>query len=197
MRKATVSTAVSALVLTATAALLTSCGEQRTPTEAPTPSTTQSGTLAEAPPTPRDALTKRGDASPGAGLTVSNIEVGAHPGFDRVVYELGGTGVPGWVVQYTDQATQDGSGRPVDVAGRSVLEVRILGSAYPFDSGVEPYSGPDPATGADASTVAGVYRNTVFEGTTQSFIGIEGDRPGFSVSTLADPTRLVIDVATE
>lgn len=113
-----------------------------------------------------------------------------------MVYELGGKGTPGWLVQYTDHAVQDGSGNPVEVAGRSILEVRILGSAYPFDSGVTPYSGPDPAVDASAPGIAGVYRTVVFEGTTQSFIGVQTDRPAFAVSPLSDPTRLVIDIAT-
>ncbi|WP_446483079.1 AMIN-like domain-containing (lipo)protein, partial [Cellulomonas fimi] len=28
------------------------------------------------------------------------MRVGSHDGYDRVVYELGGGGVPGWRVQY-------------------------------------------------------------------------------------------------
>lgn len=187
------------LTIAAVTALLAGCGDDGSSTSTPvatpvTPSTT--GTLAEAPNAPRDAMPKRGTASGDAGLTVTNIRIGHQPGFDRVVYDLGGTGTPGWIVQYADRAVQDGSGKPIDVAGKSILEVQILGSAYPFDSAVAPYAGPDPATEPSAPGIAGVYRNTVFEGTTQSFIGVNADRPGFIVTTLNNPTRLVIDVAT-
>lgn len=184
------------LTVAAVAVLLGGCADDGSTTDAPAAGSSTTGTLAEAPQVPRDALPKRGTASNDAGLTVTGIRIGHQPGFDRVVYDLGGKGTPGWIVQYTDRAVQDGSGKPIDVAGTAILEVQILGSAYPFDSAVTPYAGPDPATDPSAPGIAGVYRTTVFEGTTQSFIGVQADRPGFSVSTLSNPTRLVIDIAT-
>ncbi|MET8648549.1 AMIN-like domain-containing (lipo)protein [Nocardia aurea] len=182
-----------------TAALLTGCddGDTTRPPSNVSSTAGTTGTFADVPaPAPADAQPKRGEPSSGAGLTVTGIRIGSQPGFDRVVYDLGGTGSPGWIVQYTDRAVQDGSGNQIDVAGRSILEVQITGSAYPFDSGVTPYEGPDPATAPGTPGIAGVYRTVVFEGTTQSFIGVNAASPGFSVSTLANPTRLVIDIAT-
>ncbi|NEW40836.1 hypothetical protein GV793_18220 [Nocardia cyriacigeorgica] len=176
------------------------CGDsESTPSSLVDVPTTSAATTtpAVAPPAgPSDAAPKRAEASGDAALTVTDIGISHHDGFDRVVYDLGGTGTPGWIVEYTDKAVQDGSGAALDVAGQSVLEVRITGSVYPFDSGVEPYAGPDPATDPAAPGIAGVYRTIVFEGITQSFIGINGDRPAFSVSTQGDPTKLVIDIAT-
>ncbi|MGV9612083.1 AMIN-like domain-containing (lipo)protein [Nocardia xishanensis] len=187
------------LTVALAAALIAGCDDAETgsATTTPPPPTT-TGSLVEAPaaPAPGDAAPKQGTPSSGAGLTVTDLRIGHHPGFDRVVYELGGTGTPGWIVQYTDRAIQDGSGKEIEVAGQSVLEVQITGSAYPFDSGVTPYSGPDPATDPSAPTIAGVYRTAVFEGTTQSFIGVDADRPGFSVTAMSNPTRLVIDIAS-
>ncbi len=145
---------------------------------------------------PTDAGPKQADESAGAALTVTDIRIGRHNGVDRVEYLLGGRGTPGWDVRYIDRAVQDGSGAGLDIAGRSILEVRITGSAYPFDSGVSPYSGPDPATDPATPAITGVHRTTVYEGVTQSFIGVDADRPGFSVTTGSDPTRLVIDIAT-
>ncbi|QBS41262.1 hypothetical protein [Nocardia sp. CS682] len=186
------------VTIVAVTALLAGCGDDAGSTaKTSAPSTSTTGTLAEAPTAPRDTTPKRGTASGEAGLTVTGIRIGHQPGFDRVVYDLGGKGTPGWIVQYTDRAVQDGSGKPIEVAGKSILEVQILGSAYPFDSAETPYAGPDPATEPSAPGIAGVYRTTVFEGTTQSFIGINGDRPGFAVTTLTNPTRLVIDVASQ
>ncbi|MEU1984271.1 hypothetical protein [Nocardia sp. NPDC019395] len=140
-------------------------------------------------------MPKQAEASPDAMLTVTDIRMSRHAGFDRVEYYLGGPGTPGWSAWYTGRAVQDGSGRELDVAGRSVLEVRITGSAYPFDSGVAPYAGPDPATDPAVPGIAGVYRTTVFEGITQSFIGVGADEPGFTVATATMPNRLVIDIA--
>ncbi|MFI5719766.1 hypothetical protein [Nocardia sp. NPDC051750] len=147
-------------------------------------------------PAPDDTVPKQAEASPDAMLTVTDIRLSRHAGFDRVEYYLGGPGVPGWSVWYTGRAVQDGSGRELDVAGRSVLEVRITGSAYPFDSGVAPYAGPDPATDPAVPGIAGVYRTTVFEGITQSFIGVDADEPGFTVAAATMPNRLIIDIAT-
>lgn len=147
-------------------------------------------------PAPDDTVPKQAEASPDAGLTVTDIRLSRHPGFDRVEYFLGGTGTPGWSVWYTGRAIQDGSGRELAVAGQSVLEVRITGSDYPFDSGVAPYTGPDPVTDPAVPGIAGVYRTTVFEGVTQSFIGLEAEEPGFTVAAATMPNRLVIDIAT-
>ncbi|MEU7631391.1 hypothetical protein AB0C34_15585 [Nocardia sp. NPDC049220] len=182
------------LMIAAAAVLLAGCGNGGT-TPGNSLASAPTTSADAAPATPADAAPKRGTASDDAGLTVTNIRLGHQPGFDRVVYELNGPGAPGWLVQYTDRAVQDGSGNLIDVAGRSILEVRILGSAYPFDSAVTPYSGPDPATDPATPGIAGVYRTTVFEGATQSFIGVQADRPAFAVTTLSNPTRLVIDIA--
>lgn len=176
------------------AALLAGCADTD-------PAPSQPGSHTKHPATntgsgPTDPGPKHSDRHDGR-LTVTDIRIEDHDGFDRVVYELGGTGVPGWKVHYTDEPTQDGSGYPVDVAGRSALEVRITGSAYPFDSGVTPYEGPYPVTNPESGAVTGVFRSVVFEGITQSFIGVDADRPGFSVNAESDPTRLVIDIATE
>ncbi|TYQ14416.1 UNVERIFIED_ORG: hypothetical protein L601_000100001530 [Gordonia westfalica J30] len=144
--------------------------------------------------TSEDSGPKAVPAGEDARLTVTDIRTGSHDGFDRVVYELGGTGVPGWHVAYVDEALQDGSGFPVDVAGEAILEVQITGSAYPFDSGVEPYDGPDPIRAQPGGSVVEVRGALVFEGVTQSFIGVSEPRSPFTVNALTDPTRLVIDV---
>lgn len=144
---------------------------------------------------PVDATDKRSPAEPGSKLTVTDIRTGTHDGFDRVVYELGGTGTPGWRVGYVDRAVQDGSGNDVQVAGGAILQVLIDGSAYPFDSGVEQYSGPYPVLAAPGGSVVEVNGAGVFEGVTQSFIGIAEPGTAFSVYSLTGPTRLVIDVA--
>ncbi|MFR9750930.1 hypothetical protein ACL02S_07830 [Nocardia sp. 004] len=188
------------LVVAVTAVLLAGCGDNDSASETPGASLAGSSVPA-APDPPRDDSPDPGDDSPkqstassDAALTVTDIQLERGPGSDRVVYHLGGNGTPGWIVRYTDHAAQDGSGNPVDVSGRSILEVRILGSTYPFDSGVAPYTGPDPVHDPEVPGIAGVYGSTVFEGATQSFVGIQADHPAFTVRTMADPTRLVVDI---
>ena len=137
---------------------------------------------------------QRADASDDARLTVTGLRVGGHDGYDRVVYELGGTGVPGWSVRYADLALQEGSGDVIPMAGNSILEVLITGSGYPFDTGVAEYDGPNPLPGEGSELVTETRISGVFEGTAQSFIGLESGGHPFTVSTLSDPTRLVVDI---
>lgn len=187
------------LTIAVLTAALAGCDDTGSTAGAPLPAvsgTVTPGTTEEALEAPVDAQPKRQDASRGAMLTVTDIRIGHHPGFERVVYDLGGTGAPGWIVDYADSAVQDGSGTEIAVDGDSVLEVRILGSAYPFDSGVTPFDNSEPVSDPSAPGVAGVYRTIVFEGQTQSFIGVRGDRPAFAVSTASNPTRLIVDIAT-
>ncbi|MGW4635039.1 AMIN-like domain-containing (lipo)protein [Nocardia sp. NPDC004415] len=187
------------------AAALTGCDTEDAPVATPAapgtsttaPTSTTSTFVERSGEVPTDSTPKSGPASPGAALTVTDIRIAHEAGFDRVVYTLGGSGTPGWKVAYTDSAVQDGSGRPVEVAGESILEVRILGSAYPFDSVVPPYDGPDPVTDPAAPAITGVYKSLVYEGVTQSFIGIGAGSPPFAVTALADPPRVVVDIATQ
>ncbi|AEE46837.1 AMIN-like domain-containing (lipo)protein [Cellulomonas fimi] len=173
----------------------------------PTPSRSASSPSSSAPTTSpsatADDATADGDFSPaatvataepsGERVTVVDVRVGSHDGYDRVVYELGGGGVPGWRVQYVEQAFQDGSGAPVDVAGEAVLEVWLTGTGYPTDTGQTEF-GED--VGPREGTVVEVTRPLTFEGMTQSVVGLDGMPRPFRVFALQDPVRVVVDVQT-
>jgi hypothetical protein len=147
----------------------------------------------DAPEIPADVEPDTADASAGARVTVSDIRIGAHDGFDRVVLEVGGTGTPGWDVRYVDVATAHGTGDPVDVAGDAVLQVTLTGAGYPFDTGVEEYAG-GPLTSADTTVLTEVVWGATYEGTSLAFVGTTGEYP-FRVYALADPARVVVDIA--
>ncbi|HET8994860.1 MULTISPECIES: AMIN-like domain-containing (lipo)protein [unclassified Rhodococcus (in: high G+C Gram-positive bacteria)] len=185
-----------ALAVTAAALVLAGCTANGDPAPEPAVSIETEVDAPDAPSTiPTDTADKISPAGDGAKLTVTDIRTGRHEGFDRVVYEMGGQGTPGWRVGYVDQAVQDGSGNEIPLAGSAVIQVLIDGSAYPFDSGVEPYSGPNPVLGPSGGSVVEVNGSGVFEGVTQSFIGVAAADTPFSVTALTEPTRLVIDVA--
>lgn len=179
---------------------LTACSTdtETTPTAASslasTATSTATGSATSEAPIPTDSADKTSAAASESKLTVVDVRVGEHEGFDRVVYEMGGTGAPGFRVKYVDSAVAEGSGKPVDVQGGAVIQVLIDGSGYPFDSGVEQYAGPDPVPGV-GGVVTEVNGWSVFEGVTQSFIGVTEKKP-FSVTTLSNPPRVVVDVAT-
>jgi|tagenome__1003787_1003787.scaffolds.fasta_scaffold20913784_1 hypothetical protein len=147
----------------------------------------------DAPPFPASTGADSSAASADAGLTVSDIRTARHDGYDRVVFELGGTGTPGWEVAYVDQPASQGSGDPVDVAGNAVLQVTITGAGYPYDTGVEEFAGPKPLPGAGTKTVTEVVFDATFEGTTVAFVGTTAQAP-FRVYALSNPTRVVLEV---
>ncbi|MDF9876467.1 AMIN-like domain-containing (lipo)protein [Cellulosimicrobium cellulans] len=170
------------------------------PTDAPSESPTDDSSApaddaTEAPlPFPANTDPDTQDPSTDAALTVTDVRVGHHDGYDRVVFELGGTGTPGWRVEYVDQPVDDGKGDVVAVDGDAYLQVMISGSGYPMDTGVDEYAGPNPVRAGDDSEVEEVLLRGVFEGYTQAFVGVDDEQRPFRVFSLEDPTRVVVDV---
>jgi hypothetical protein len=134
------------------------------------------------------------DPSSGASVTVRDIRLGRQDGFDRVVFEVGGTGTPGWDVRYVDAASSQGSGKPIDVAGAAILQVSLTGAGYPYDTGVMEYSAAGPLTTGGTEAVTEVVFDATFEGTTTAFVGTKSRAP-FRVYLMQNPTRVVLDVA--
>lgn len=165
-----------------------------TVTESPSPEPTLSTSApTETAPTAQfEPATATPTAEPsGERVTVVEVRVGTHDGYDRVVYEVAGGGVPGYRVGYVDQAVQDGSGEPVDVAGDAVLDVWLTGTGYPHDTGHDEFA---QDVGPREGTVVEVTRPLTFEGMTQSVVGVAGERRPFRVFVLQDPVRVVVDV---
>ena len=203
-----------ALALGLSALLLAACSGGDDPTltsgtssPAPAPSASAAPTTGPESPAPAVEPSDEPDA-PGGGafsaglsegapeggpLTVTEVRVARQDGYDRVVFELDGDagGVPGWRVEYVDDPRRDGSGEPVDVDGEAVLVVLISGTGYPFDTGRE--EATSATVPADVEVVTAVELGAVFEGTYEAFLGLSGERP-FSVTRLADPARIVVDV---
>ena len=128
-----------------------------------------------------------------AGRKVTDIRVGSHADqrFDRVAFDLSGAGTPGWRVEYTASAIQDGSGATVDVPGEAILTVVLHGINW-TDANLPEYDGA-PIDGPGGSIV-GVRWGGSFEGDTQAFVGTSARLP-FRVATLDSPKRVYIDVA--
>jgi len=147
----------------------------------------------DAPPFPANTDPDTAEPSSGALLTVTDIRLGRHEGFDRVVFEVDGQGTPGWDVRYVDDPASQGSGDPVSVDGDAVLQVTLTGMGLPHDTGVEEWSGPDPLTSGSTEVVTELVFDATFEGTTVSFVGVAAEVP-FRVYPLADPPRVVLEV---
>jgi hypothetical protein len=146
------------------------------------------------PPFPANTEPDTGEASDDALVTVTDIRIGRHDGFDRVVFEADGAGTPGWDVRYVDAAQSQGSGDDIEVEGGAILQVTINGVGLPADTGVEEYSGPDRLSAGDTEVVTEVVFDSTFEGTTVSFTGVTEETP-FRVYLLEGPARVVLEVA--
>lgn len=146
-------------------------------------------------PTPLMSMAPQTAEPRGEGdLVLTDVRVGAHEGFNRLVLEFAGTGTPGWVANYVDEAVLDGSGEVVELDGVAVLDIYATGTTYP---GPEQnyYSGPQRIELTGSDTLGEVYVGGTFEGYTQVLAGIDVSRVPFRVFALSDPPRLVVDVA--
>jgi hypothetical protein len=163
----------------------------RTPatTSAATPSPSGTATC-----TPAFSATTAVDRGTGSGpiLGLRSAAGASHPGYDRVVFTLGGTGRPGWEVSYIAHPSSDGSGNPVAVQGSFFLQVLLRNVGYPGDTGV-----PEPTvrrfTPSGTTVVREVVLDGVYEGQYTAFVGLTAKRP-FRVFQLAGPPRVVVDV---
>lgn len=121
--------------------------------------------------------------------TLVAIRAGHHPGFDRVVFVFRG-GLPSTRdAGYVATLLGDGSGLPVRVAGRAILQVS-LSAAQAHDAG-----GPTaPARRVFVTpNVITAVQSGDFEGVTTYGIGL-AKRTAFHVFTLRHPDRVVVDI---
>jgi len=126
------------------------------------------------------------------GLTVTAVRAARQEGYDRVVFELAGSGTPGWRVEYVDSPTAPGSGDAVDVPGAATLQVTLRGVGQPYETGAEEVPlGAVPVSGTEH--VAGVVYGATYEGTAVAWIGTDGPAP-FRVYSLTGPSRVVVEV---
>jgi hypothetical protein len=124
--------------------------------------------------------------------TLVDVRAGRHPGFDRVVFEFQGA-VPDHRIAYVDRLVEDGSGRPVSLAGAADLQVVFSGANAHRGDGA-PSVGPRRFS-PGLTAVKEVAQVGDFEAVVSYGIGLDRRRP-VAVSTLSGPSRLVIDVST-
>jgi hypothetical protein len=168
-------------------------GETRSsPTATSQPSTTTP--MPDAPAFSEDTERQSRSGSGEADLVLTDVRVAEAEGFDRIVLEFGGTGTPGWVVDYVDDAVLDGSGERVALGGNAILDIYASGTTWPAPGY---YRGPSRFTPVNGGDVNDVFVGGTFEGYTQVLAGIEGDPVPFRVFALTAPSRLVIDVVDE
>lgn len=124
--------------------------------------------------------------------TLVGVRVGRHLDYDRMVFDLTGA-LPGWTVGYVRRLTADPSGRPVALRGPAVLRVALAGAQAHDEYGSSTLRTPSTMT-PEFPTLRQVRQAGDFEGIVSFGLGLR-DRVGFRVFGLANPTRVVVDVA--
>lgn len=149
-----------------------------------------------APPFTSDTLPQDSGWSKSNGLGVTAVHTARHAGHDRVVFELDGTGTPGWRVEYTTTPVAEGSGEPVKIKGTVFLMLFLSGVGYSFDTGIEPaFDDTTRLPGTGTRKIAEIKPGAgPWEGAQQAFIGLHGAQRPFRVFALTNPTRVVVDV---
>lgn len=156
---------------------------------------TEGDGAADPPPFYANTAPEVGNATGGAGGLLTDIRMGAHEGFDRVVLEFAGAGTPGWDVRYVDAPVGSPGGEPVRIEGAAVLAVGIDPVAYPQDDPTA-YDGPGRLRIPDAQVVSELVYASLFEGRLQAFVGVDDGEMPFRVYRLTEPSRVVIEVST-
>jgi hypothetical protein len=158
---------------------------------------TEELTIHELSPISAPATTGTSSEDPdGWPLVATDIRVGAHGAFERIVFQIAGDGQAGWLVRYENDPRSQGSGHPVDVRGEAVLQVTLRDMAYPDDAPAEPYDGPQRIEPANTSAIVEVVEGAVFEGYHDVFVGLDQER-AYRIDRLSDPQRIVIDIQTD
>lgn len=127
------------------------------------------------------------DISSPQGSSIADVRVGANEGFDRFVVEFEGE-VGAYFVSYVTQVAEDGSGNPVPVEGTAFVQVSLGG--VPND----PLAPQDTIDADLTGLVQVVGAGAGFEATVSYGLGT-AQAAGFRAFVLAEPSRLVVDIA--
>jgi hypothetical protein len=126
--------------------------------------------------------------------TLTDVRVGGHPeqgGWDRVVFEFKDVLPEADIAYTTGPVSSCGSGQAVQVQGQAILTVRLFPANSHNDAGQLTIKSQD-LTGP-GNEVLQVKQYCDFEAVNQWAIGVKQPQR-FKVTTLQNPTRLVIDI---
>jgi hypothetical protein len=129
-----------------------------------------------------------GAQTPPTCSSLTNIRVGRHVTYDRVVLDFCGPGPSSFRGTWTTTLVADGSGKRVSLPGNKFVSVVSQNeTAWPT------YVGPQKFTTPALRNVRAVAITGDFEGYLTIGLGMR-HRTWLHVFTLANPSRLVIDV---
>lgn len=125
--------------------------------------------------------------------TLVGVRAARQPGFERIVFEFADR-VPRHEVKLVTDPAQCGSGDPVTVSGSTTLVARFRSTvAHRFEGERPIVTVPARDIAPALPQVKQLKQICDFEGEVEWVIGLAERRP-FTVSTLAAPPRIVIDI---
>lgn len=131
-------------------------------------------------------------------MLLTDVEVAPAGCLDRVTFSFRPSGPdvsPGYRAAYeTGPFVEDGSGRPVDVAGSAFVVVRLepaAGVDLSVETAPQTYTGPRTIDPSGTAHVVQLRQTGDFEGIVTWVIGLDARRP-FTVEATAGPPRLVV-----
>lgn len=122
---------------------------------------------------------------------LKEVRAGSQEGFDRVVFELEGSAVPGYRIEYVDRPVQCGSGEAVEVEGEAWLQVRLIPANAHTEAG-EP-TVRERERRLNLPVLKELESTCDFEADVTWVLGLASRRP-YRVQELSSPARLVVDV---
>jgi hypothetical protein len=187
---------VSLALLFSAGCATTNTGSKPTTTPTATPVITSTSDVVPTPtPVTADDQPKTADSSLPIG-TITNIKVGKHEGFDRLVVELSAPGA-GYYVRYVDEVHTDGKGDLVPLKGSAKLSIIIRAPNYDGNYNltyqVKPGESLPNVDITGFNTFQDVKWAGSFEGQSTIGLGVKARAP-FNVFKLTNPGRIVVDV---
>jgi len=188
------------LVATAVAIILAACDENEDPDGTPRPTAIVSATAAPTAPAAtiepfeggRDPVEEAFDGVAPPVCTLVDVRADEHAGYDRAVFEFADC-LPGYRVEYVDEAVQCGSGEIDEVAGSAWLQVNANPAMAHDDAGMTTVPSLELTPGLNAMLELDSICD--FEGYVTWVIGLS-EGSDFRVTELTAPFRLVVDVQT-
>jgi hypothetical protein len=185
--------------------LFAACGDDddASPTSTPGAETpTAAGETPGATNTPFDGGTAPVTATAPVGLEpplLQDVRAASHEGYDRIVFEFEGTGVPGYVVEYTPDAVACGSGedRAAELGDGMVPAAILRVQMQPSNAHTEAGEATVPLRiEPNLSTLRTGLLTCDFEADVTYHLALTAEQP-FAVSVLENPPRLVVDIAND
>lgn len=124
--------------------------------------------------------------------TQTAVRVGRQQGFDRIVFEFGAGGLPGYTIEYVDRPIrQCGSGNAVAIAGNAWLRVGMTPARAHDDAGNATVT--ERALSPGLPAVRALRLTCDFEARLEWVIGVAAPNR-YRVLELRSPDRLVVDI---